>query len=594
MCGIWGLLILENNKYDNSLLYNKFNEIKNRGPDKSIYISNNNYIVGFHRLSIMDTSIQGDQPFSLSYFYHNDKNEKILRSIYVIVNGEIYNWEYLKAYVEDKNDRNGHDNYNYKSKSDCEVLLPLFLLYCYDDGIYNNSYNGIFESKLNDMINQIDGEFAFAIYDIHTNLQTNKIYQNLFLGRDRFGIRPLFYSLLDNKTVIFGSNVKSLNNINNNKVEIINPRSWYYFGNSLNNNLNTHSGVYYNINNLQINNYQNLEDIYKNIRNILTSSVIDRLQSDREICCLLSGGLDSSLISAIASRELNKYGKKLKTFSIGMENSTDSVYASIVSNHINSNHTNIIIPENECINAIEEVIKTIETYDITTIRATTYQYLISKWIKNNTNIKVVLIGDGSDELTGGYLYFHKAPSAIELDLECKRLLNDIHYYDVLRADRGIASNSLEARVPFLSHKFVNYYLQINPELRIPTEHTLFDGTTKKYEKYLLRKAFENTGLLPENVLFRVKEAFSDGVSSLTRSWYQIIQDKINLTMSDEYYETKKLIYNPMPISKEALYYREIYEKYYPNQGHLIPYYWMPKWIGSTDPSARTLNIYNAK
>jgi asparagine synthase (glutamine-hydrolysing) len=329
-------------------------------------------------------------------------------------------------------------------------------------------------------------------------------------------------------------------------------------------------------------------------RTLLHKSVIDRLHSDREVGCLLSGGLDSSLIAAIASEELKKQGRTLKTFSIGMEGSPDVKYAKIVAEHIGSSHTNFEVPTVEWVNAIREVIRIAETFDITTVRATTGQYLISKKIAETTNIKVLLIGDGSDEATGGYLYFHKAPDPMALHFECKRLLHWIHYFDVLRADRGVASNGLEARVPFLSHDFINFYFQVDPVLRICRPHTLSNGQTNVYEKYLLRKSFDKTGLLPECVLWRKKEAFSDGVSSEEKSWYQIIQEQANQLISDEQFEIGKQKYEGflVPHTKEALYYHQIFDEFYPNQFHAIPYYWLPKWIdGATDPSARTLSIY---
>jgi asparagine synthase (glutamine-hydrolysing) len=260
------------------------------------------------------------------------------------------------------------------------------------------------------------------------------------------------------------------------------------------------------------------------IRTKLTQAVKSRLESDREIGCLLSGGLDSSLVSAIAAKELALTGKKLRTFSIGMVNSPDVKFAQIVADHIGSTHTNIEVNQEEWIQAIEEVVRITETFDITTIRATVGQYMVSKWIRANTNIKVLLIGDGSDEATGGYLYFHKAPNRHDFHFECVRLLHWIHYFDVLRADRGVASNGLEARVPFLDHEFINFYFQIDLAMKTPKPHTLEDGTTMVFEKYLLRKAWDSTDLLPKSVLWRRKEAFSDGVSSGSRSWYQIIQE----------------------------------------------------------------------
>lgn len=589
MCGIWGILSLDDIKLDINLLFQRFYSIKQRGPDRSVFITNPNYIVGFHRLSIMDTSIHGDQPFSISYYYKNDKEEQILRTVYITCNGEIYNWNELRN-SEEVIEFNKEINYTYKSNSDCEVLLPLFLM-----EINENKYNdtNLFENGIKNMLLKLNGEFAFAIYDIHTNLQTNKTFYNLWCGRDRFGIRPLFYTKLDDKTIAIGSEVKSLISINDNKVEVLDPRSWYYWGGY--EELSSHNKLYYVVGNLPMVMNPESDDVYRMVRYHLIKSVKNRLSSEREIGCLLSGGLDSSLIASIAAKELAKEGKVLRTFSIGMEGSPDVHYAKIVANYIGSNHTNINIPVEEWVSAIETIVKVSETFDITTIRATTGQYLISKWISENTNIKVLLIGDGSDEATGGYLYFHKAPNPVELHFECKRLLHYIHYFDVLRADRGVASNGLEARVPFLDHEFINFYFQVDYNLRIPTVHKTSNNNTNTYEKYLLRKSFDKHDYLPECVLWRKKEAFSDGVSSHEKSWYQIIQEQVNLQMSDKYFEENKQKYDGflIPHTKEALFYHEIFDKYYPNQYHLIPYYWLPKWIeNATDPSARTLSIYN--
>ena len=567
MCGIWGLLSLSKIEYNLNDLFVKFNTIKERGPDKSTFIVNDNYIIGFHRLAIMDTSVQGDQPFSITF-----KENNRLRTVYLTCNGEIYNFKELKESIEVK-EYCEKINYNYRSNSDCEVLLVLYLMHT-----ENNN--------LDDMLNKLNGEYAFAVFDISENLE-DKDYK-LYLARDRFGIRPLFYSKLDDNTIVYGSEMKSLVGINNNKVEVFDPRSsqmWFKKEDKLEN----ISKLYYAVGNLPMVVNPELSDVYRMIRDTLISSVKLRLQSDREIGCLLSGGLDSSLIASIASTELKKEGKQLRTFSIGMPDSPDVHYAKIVAKHIDSIHTNIEIPDEVWINSIEKIVKVTETFDITTIRASTGQYLISKWISENTDIKVLLIGDGSDEATGGYLYFHKAPNDKELHFECKRLLHYIHYFDVLRADRGVASNGLEARVPYLDYNFIDLYIHIDSRLRVPTKHN-----NVIYEKYLLRKAFNDGNYLPDCVLWRRKEAFSDGISSHTKSWYEIIQEKINLNMSDEYFEENRLKYKNflIPHTKEALYYHEIYDKYYPNQYAICPYYWLPKWVdNATDPSARTLKIY---
>lgn len=600
MCGIWGILSTENIKYDQDLLFNRYNTIKSRGPDRSIYINNSNYIVGFHRLAIMDTSSQGDQPFSLSYYYKNNKGEQILRTVYVIVNGEIYNWEKLRS-DQDIQEFCTKINYQYKSNSDCEVILPMFLRYIADDSYSQDS--NLFKTGLKELLTRLDGEFAFAIYDEHYNISSKKNYYNLWIGRDRFGIRPLFYSKLDSKTVGFGSELKSLIGINGtNRIEQIDPRSWYYWGGESGTELFQSNQFYYSVGHLPMVRNPDPNDVYRMCRTVLTNSVIDRLHADREVGCLLSGGLDSSLVAAIASEELKKQGRVLRTFSIGMEGSPDVQYAKIVSKHIGSTHTNFDVPHEEWVDSIRETIKISETFDKTTPRATVGQYLICKKIAETTNIKVLLIGDGSDEATGGYLYFHKAPNPMALHFETQRLLHWIHYFDVLRADRGVASNGLEARVPFLAHQFIDFYFQVDPVLRIPRSHTLSTGQTNVYEKYLLRKSFDKTGLLPECVLWRKKEAFSDGVSSESKSWYQIVQEMVEEKITDEEFNDQIKKYKNyaeltgeqivIPDTKESLYYHMIFDEFYPNQFHTIPYYWMPKWIdGATDPSARTLQIY---
>lgn len=607
MCGIWGILSSNVIKYDQNLLFNNFNKLKPRGPDRSVYISNANYIVGFHRLAIMDTSSQGDQPFSISYYYINNKNQQILRTVYVIVNGEIYNWEKIK-FEHDIQEFCNKINYQYKSNSDCEIILPMFLKY-----INENSYSknpDIFKTGLKELLIRLDGEFAFGIYDCFHNIVTGIKYYNLWLGRDRFGIRPLFYSKLDCYTIGFGSELKSLINLNTDNVPIeqIDPRSWCYWGGQEGDKLFQSKQFYYSVgsSSIVINPYP--DDVYRMCRTLLTKSVVDRLQADREIGCLLSGGLDSSLIAAIASAKLKEKGKILRTYSVGMDDSPDVKYAKIVANHIGSTHTNFNIPQDEWTNAIKDVIKIAETFDITTVRATTGQYLICKKIAETTDIKVLLIGDGSDEATGGYLYFHKTPNPMALHFETQRLLHWIHYFDVLRADRGVASNGLEARVPYLSHEFIDFYFKVDPVLRIPKPHTLSNGQTNVYEKYLLRKSFDN-GILPECVLWRKKEAFSDGISSESKSWYEIIQEMTNKLISDDQFEHLSKFYHQnclnvndnnnndniiqnVPHTKEALYYRMIFDEFYPGQSHVIPYYWMPKWIDNvSDPSARTLKIY---
>jgi asparagine synthase (glutamine-hydrolysing) len=333
-----------------------------------------------------------------------------------------------------------------------------------------------------------------------------------------------------------------------------------------------------------------METALKVIREEFIESVKSRMLCDREFACLLSGGLDSSLVSAIASRICKSRGKVLKTFCIGMdENSPDIIWAKKVADYIGSEHTTIIIPEKEWLDAIKHIVYTIESYDITTVRASTGQYLVSKWISQNTDIKVLLIGDGSDELTGGYIYTLNAPSLEEFHSEILKLMNDIHYFDVTRSDRGIASNGLEARVPFLRKKFIDAYLSIDVKLRMPTNGV---------EKSLLRDAFKDTDYLPYDVLYRKKEAFSDGVSTHKRSWFSILQEYIENIYTDAEFKEKQNKYtHNKPPTKEALYYREIFEeKFGKNEvtAKIIPRFWLPNWAGNiAEPSARVLKNYNS-
>lgn len=541
MCGIFGIY----GTYSDDILYSSFMKIKKRGKHKSIYIEGDNYKIGFHRLSIIDKSVDGDQPFV--YHYNN-------RTIYIVCNGEIYNYKELK--------KNYGDMYHFKSKSDCEVLIPLYL-------------------KFNiEFIKMLDGEFSFAIYDFDFENKTSKV----FLGTDHLGMRPLFYTIYQN-SFIFCSEMKGLI-FGNNKVERFKPRN-YMKVEYLNNNIITQYNQYFDFNLIKPLQNNNLEIILSNIKNLLIKSVELRLQSDQEIGALLSGGLDSSLLCSIASKYMLKQGKKLKTFCIGIEGSPDIEYSKKVADYIQSDHTIITISQEDMLNSLEKVIYEIESYDTTTIRASVGQYMISKWISENTNIKVIIVGDISDELTSGYLYFHNSPDELKSHEENIQLLENIHYFDGLRADRGTSSHDLEVRLPYGYKKFVEYYLSISKQLRVPKNNN-------NVEKWLLREAFKDSNFLPNEVLFRTKEAFSDGISSKEKSWFEIIQERVNENMTTEYFNEEKNKYdiNP-PKTKEALYYRQIFNKYYNNQDHIIPYYWMPNWNeeNTDDPSARKLKVY---
>jgi asparagine synthase (glutamine-hydrolysing) len=282
-------------------------------------------------------------------------------------------------------------------------------------------------------------------------------------------------------------------------------------------------------------------------------------------------------------------GLEVITISIGMPGSTDEHYARLVSKYIGSTHIHVQLSESDFLNAIDEVIETIESFDITTVRASTGQYLVSKWIaKHHPDIKVLYIGDGSDELFGGYRYFLKAPSPAEYSDEIVRLLQYFKEFDVLRADRGIASNGIEARVPFLDHRLITAVLSIEPKLRMA-----IGGV----EKWLLREAFKGTELLPNEILFRTKEAFSDGVSSVERSWYKILQEHLETVYTDDQLEKAQIKYTHCPPpTKEALYFREKFcELFGESSSNVIPFFWLPKWVGDIkEPSARILSVYQSE
>jgi asparagine synthase (glutamine-hydrolysing) len=326
-----------------------------------------------------------------------------------------------------------------------------------------------------------------------------------------------------------------------------------------------------------------IQDHLYNIYSLLCKAVIKRVENtERPVACLLSGGLDSSLVAAIAARHLLKKGIVLETYSIGLEGSEDLKYAQIVADHIKSKHTQIVCTEDDFINSIPQVIKDIESYDTTTVRASVGNWNVGKYIKEHSDAKVIFNGDGSDELFGGYLYMNKCPDDIEFDRETRRLLKDIHLFDVQRSDKSISSNGLEPRTPFLDKTFVNYVLSISPNIR---NHK----NSNECEKFLLRRAFckNDKQILPDEILWRKKEAFSDGVSCHGRSLYQILQEQIAEKLNlDENTNT----YLPS-IETEKYYYKKIFDKYFLNCAHILPYFWMPKYTNATDPSARTLTFY---
>lgn len=535
MCGIFAYI--GDSKAKNSFL-SDFNKLKKRGPDSSKLETiksdeNSTVIFGFHRLAINDLSSSGEQPMTNG----ND---------YLICNGEIFNYQELIS----------NNNFDYRSLSDCEIILHMY-----------NKY-GIHETS-----SQIDAEFSFILYDSQEDV--------VYASRDPFGVRPLFKGVDTEGNVYFSSEIKGISNLCH-QVERFPPGCIW----SSKDNKYTRYYEYYYPTEVYSLEYSE-EHIYNQIRVLLTQAVDKRLMSERPIGCLLSGGLDSSLISSIVSKRFKEQHKgELNTFSIGMPGSTDLKYAQMVADYIGSKHHHIELSIEDFLKAIPEVIYSIESYDTTTVRASVGNYLVGKYIKENTDITVIYNGDGSDEMSG-YLYLKNAPNKKLFQEECVSLLKNIHMFDCLRSDRSISSQwSLESRTPFLDKNFVDYYMRIDPTMKMYSD--------SRIEKFLLRKAFEKDNYLPKEVLWRPKEAFSDGCSSNEKSWYKIIQDYVNVFISDEQFEEqrKKYTHNP-PEMKESLYYRQIFETHFEKHSNVIDFFWLPKWCGvQKDPSARELSLYN--
>ena len=551
MCGIWAYLLHKNIELNHDKILNNFMNIKGRGPDSLKLIHyKNKYMIGFHRLSIMDVSSNGNQPFE---YYDESTDTKYT----CVCNGEIYNASNIVAGLGNE--------YNFISSSDCETLIPLYIKY------------------KEDMVKYLDGVFSIIIIIEKDN---NVEY---FIVRDRIGVRPLYIGKDTNNNFIFSSELKGMKDIAVSS-EQFNPGTYKMISYS-ENNYNVRTETYFTPKKyLDIKDYMGinkLNNIYENIRYTLTESVKKRLMSDRPVCALLSGGLDSSLVCSIASKLLKETGQKLYTYSIGIPGSPDNKYAKIVADYIGSEHTVINLNQEDAITALKEVIWATETYDITTVRASTGQYLVSKYIAENTNFKVVLSGDGSDEVTNGYLENFLAPDKEALHKHAIKRISEIHYYDVLRADRATSIHGLELRVPFLDVSFVDFYMSIDPVLKLPNPN--------RCEKYLLREAF-STDYLPKEILWSQKEAFSDGISSKENSWHSIIKTVCDEIISDDDLTNAKTTFNYCsPISKESYYFRQLFTEMYGKQfDNTIPGFWMPEWSSTDDPSARSLDIYSNK
>lgn len=616
MCGIFALL---NNAEQIPLdfIEEQFKKGKNRGPEYSKLASVMiNALFGFHRLAINGLNNESNQPI-------------VVNEIGVICNGEIYNYKELYAMM----------NIKPKTDSDCEVIIHLYKKY------------GIEQA-----LQMLDGVFSFILIDYRFSMTESKIY----VARDPYGIRPLYFLKstvfntedVSRETHVYGfaSELKMLTEIKK-RLNFENEKK--YRSKSFRLIHKDYLLKKYDIFQFQPGTYMSLElpfkacsywqpklinqsfhkiaftptmfvesykdsetmnQTYKNIGLYLNAAVEKRCcTTERPIACLLSGGLDSSLITAL----VNDYHVKnrlptIETYSIGLEGSIDLEHARIVADYLGTKHTEIVLTEQDFLDSIPQVIYSIESYDTTTVRASIGNWLLGKYISEHSDAKVIFNGDGSDELAGGYLYMNYAPDNIEFDKESRRLLSDIYLFDVLRSDKSISSHGLEPRTPFLDRAWTQFYMSIPIEIR---NHK----TSGYIEKHLIRNSFsskyylnsQGNALLPDKILWRRKEAFSDGVSKQSRSLYEIIQDYTtarfitdDLPLCPFIKESQEIVENLfklksdapihlMPTTTEQFYYRKIFDTHYEGMSHILPYFWMPKFVDAKDASARTLDIYNS-
>ena len=481
--------------------------IRHRGPDWSGIYSDDKAILAHERLAIVDPA-SGKQPL-----FSPDKK------LVLAANGEIYNHRELRKQFDGK--------YNFQTESDCEVILALY------------------KEKGVDFVDEMNGIFGFAIYDVEKD--------EYFIARDHMGIIPLYIGWDQNGTFYVASELKALEGICT-KIELFPPGHY----------MSSKDGEFVKWWNRDWRDYDNVKDNETSIAKVkeaLEAAVKRQLMSDVPYGVLLSGGLDSSVTSAIAKKYAQlrvesddkqaAWYPQLHSFSVGLEGSPDLAAAQKVADHIGTVHHEIKFTIQEGLDAIKDVIYNIETYDITTIRSSTPMYLMARVIKS-MGIKMVLSGEGADEIFGGYLYFHKAPNAQEFHEETVRKIDKLHMYDCLRANKSLAAWGIEGRVPFLDKEFMDVAMSLNPEDK------MING--ERMEKWIIRKAFED--MLPESVAWRQKEQFSDGVGY---SWIDTLKEVVEREVSDEQMENAKYRFPiQTPQNKEEFYYRSIFEEHFPS------------------------------
>lgn len=541
MCGIFGFL---GDGGNDQVLIKSFEKIKHRGPDNTETLHIDNVFLGFHRLSIMGLDTISNQPMSIGKRPSGSPTGTTsdnLGNAILCCNGEIYNYKELAQ----------EHGFKLETHSDCEIIIHLYQKF----GIEKTCQ-------------MLDGEFSFILYDMEK--------KELFVARDLLGLRGLFYGKTHNGWG-FASEAKSLTFCL--EVQAFMPRTWW-------SSKTQQFTKYYEFKPNPV--ARSIEEYCQLIREAFTRSVRKRvMMSDRSVGFLLSGGLDSSLCVALGVKCFEN-PKDVHTFSIGLKGSLDLKYAKIVADFLGTTHHSIELEEEEFLKEIPETIRVIESYDVTTVRASNAHRLIAKYVKEHTNIKVLISGEVSDELTCGYMAFGAISDPDELLAESIRMLIDIHLYDTLRADRAICCNGLEGRYPFAAKEFIQVYLDILPQFK-----SFYNKC--RIEKYLLRQAFADQGLLPNEILWRRKDGFSDGISGTHRSTRVVLGEFINAQISNEDYERERAEYEYLcPQTKEQLYYRTIFDMYYPGRDTLIPGMWLPnpKYYGNiTEPSGRILSTF---
>lgn len=546
MCGIFFYAGYKGEKIDGRKkreLNGRFSTFKHRGPDasKTLYLREN-VMFGFHRLAIVD-QVDGMQPFQSGNFV-------------CAANGEIYNYKELIQEF----------NLQPISKSDCEIVLLLFIHFLQNSPSPRSTLS---YDALNLLVSKLDGEFTFVIYDVEN--------QVAYYGVDQLRTRPLFvgtsregFYLASEQKALTGLNVSPIKSGMLGQVNTINLEQTYY--------------RYYDFESIFVK--ISFEDASSILRNIFLENVKIKMQSEREVGYLLSGGLDSSLVCGIAASASKA---RIRTFTVGFDKNAPDVLAGLkVAKHINSIHTTYIFSYQDGIDVLKEVIGITETWDQTSIRASIPMYLLLRQMKRHyPDIGVIMSGEISDELLMGYMEWKLSPSLEESKAHSIKRLKDISYFDGLRADRVVTSVGCELRLPFFSKGLLDFVLSLDPMYLAPQNN-------KGIEKYLLRKAFDKLGYIPEDVLWRTKHAFSDATSIVGKdSWKESLIRHAEEEVTDSRFAEREVLYSDnTPQTKEDMLYRELFDEF-DYTSTCIPYKWLPNWSSQVDASATALSVFSS-